>query len=191
MKLKKINAVLSLLTTLALLVHVGCIVICYLAFIYNPTLIKMTARPFMLLTCLHAIIGLAMLLFASDGAWLDSYPKQNAATILQRVSAILLIPLTVLHVKLFKLLTACAEGGQWTGFTLLMLTQPIFYGTVFTHVAVSITRALVTLGLLSSMEKKKKIDRVIYIVCAVLFLLTLWAVFQTELAMFLSQGGAS
>jgi len=191
MKIKKINAFLSLVTILALLVHVGCIVFSYLTFIYDPVAIKMTARPFLLLAGLHAILGMAMLIFSSDGTRLDLYPRQNAATVLQRISAILLIPLVVLHIRLFKLLTACAEGGQWTGFTLLMLTQPVFYGVLFTHVAVSVTRALVTLGWLSSLEKKKTIDRIVYIASAVLFLLTVWAVIQGELGMFLSPGGTS
>ena len=191
MKIKKINAILSLLTILALLVHVGVILYTYLSFQFNPVPVRMTARAFMLLACLHAVLGMVILFFSSDGIRLDLYPRQNIGTILQRISAILLIPLIVLHINLFKLLTACAECGQWTGFTVLMLTQPLFYGTVFIHVAVSLTRALVTLGWLSSMEKKIIIDRIVYIVCAVLFVLTVWVVVQTELAIFLSPGGAS
>ena len=86
---------------------------------------------------------------------------------------------------------ATIEGviEQWLWFALLMLSQPLFYGVALTHVAVSVTRGLITLGLLSSIDTQKRIDRVVYILCALAFAVSTFVVLRTELAMFLSGGG--
>lgn len=191
MKLKKINAALGLLSIAAMLLHIGYTVFAYLAFYYNPTLKLLTAIPFMALACLHAVCGMLTLFLQSDGTRLELYPKQNARTILQRVSAALMLPLLILHINTFGLLQSSAEAGQWIWFALLMLSQPLFYGVVQTHIAVSVTRGLITLGWLSSTEKQKVIDRVVYILCALAFVVSTFVVVRTELAMFLYGGGAT
>lgn len=191
MRLKKINAALGLLSIAAMLLHIGYTVFAYLAFYYNPTLKLLTAIPFMVLACLHAVCGMLTLFLQSDGTRLELYPKQNARTILQRVSAALMLPLLILHINTFGLLQSSAEAGQWIWFALLMLSQPLFYGMVQTHIAVSVTRGLITLGWLSSTEKQKVIDRVVYILCALAFVVSTFVVVRTELAMFLYGGGAT
>ena len=191
MLLKKTNAALGLLSIVAMLVHIGYTVFAYLAFYYNPTLKLLTAVPFMVLACLHAICGMLTVFIQSDGTRLDLYPRQNARTILQRASAALMLPLLILHINTFTLLQSSAEAGQWIWFALLMLSQPLFYGTALTHIAVSVTRGLITLGWLSSTEKQKVIDRVVYVLCALAFAVSTFVVIRTELAMFLSGGGAA
>ena len=191
MPLKKINAALGLLSIAAMLVHIGYTVFAYLAFYYNPTLKLLTAVPFMVLACLHAVCGMLTVFLQSDGTRLELYPRQNARTILQRASAALMLPLLILHINTFGLLRSSAEAGQWIWFALLMLSQPLFYGVVQTHIAVSVTRGLITLGWLSSTEKQKVIDRVVYILCALAFAVSTFVVVRTELAMFLSGGGAA
>ena len=191
MPLKKINAALGLLSIAAMLVHIGYTVFAYLAFYYNPTLKLLTAVPFMVLACLHAICGMLTVFLQSDGTRLDMYPRQNVRTVLQRVSAALMLPLLILHINTFGLLQSSAEAGQWLWFALLMLSQPLFYATVLTHIAVSVTRGFITLGWLSSSEKQRKIDRVVYILCALAFAVSTFVVVRTELAMFLSGGGAA
>ncbi len=191
MKLKKINAALGLLSIVAMLVHIGYTVFAYLAFYYNPTLKLLTAVPFMVLACLHAVCGMLTVFLQADGTRLDLYPKQNARTILQRASAALMLPLLILHINTYNLLRSTAEAGQWLWFALLMFSQPLFYGTVLTHVAVSVTRGLITLGLLASSERQRRVDRVVYVVCAVAFAVATFVVLRTELAMFLPGGGAT
>lgn len=191
MKLKKINAALGLLSIAAMLLHIGYTVFAYLAFYYNPTLKLLTAIPFMALACLHAVCGMLTLFLQSDGTRLELYPKQNARTILQRVSAALMLPLLILHINTYGLLASTAEAGRWLWFALLMLSQPLFYGVALIHVAVSVTRGLITLGLLTSSDRQKRIDRVVYILCGLAFAVSIFVVVRTELAMFLSGGGAA
>lgn len=191
MRLKKINAALALLSIAALLAHVGYIVISYLTFYYNPTAKVLTAVPFTVLACLHATCGMTTVFLQSDGTRLDLYPKQNMRTILQRTSAALTLPLLILHIYTFGMLQSSAEAEQWLWFALLMISQLLFYGTVLTHVATSLTRAFITLGWLTSRDRQRAIDRVVYILCAVAFAVSCFVVLKTELSIFLSGGGAA
>ncbi len=189
MKLKKINAVLGLLSMVTLFVHIVYTAYSYLTFYYNPGLKLLTSIPFMILTCLHAICGMAIVFLQSDGTRLDLYPKQNVRTILQRITAALIFPMLILHINTFDLLRSCAENKRWLAFALLMFTQPLFYGIVLTHIAVSLTRAMITLGWVFSREKQKAIDRIVYIAGAVIFMIATFAVLRGQLSMFLPQGG--
>jgi succinate dehydrogenase hydrophobic anchor subunit len=82
MRLKKINAALGLLSIAAMLLHIGYTVFAYLAFYYDPMLKLLTAIPFMVLACLHAICGMLTVFLQADGTRLDLYPRQNARTVL-------------------------------------------------------------------------------------------------------------
>ena len=112
MRLKKINAALGLLSIVAMLLHIGYTVFAYLAFYYNPTLKLLTAVPFMVLVCLHAVCGMLTVFLQADGTRLDLYPKKNLRTILQRASAALMLPLLILHINPYGLLASTAEAGQ-------------------------------------------------------------------------------
>ena len=190
MKLKRIDAVAGLLSAIALLVHIGYTAYAYLAFYYNPTLKLLTAVPFMVLACLHAVLGMSAVFLQGVGTRLDLYPKQNIRTIIQRIAAALILPLLILHLNTYSLLRACAEGGKWFFFAMLMISQSLFYGTVIAHVASSVTRGMITLGWITSRGRQKMIDRIIYVIWAAVFLLVTFAVVKGELAMFLKAGGA-
>ena len=185
MKLKKCSAVLSLLAILTLLIHVGYSTFAYLTFYYNPSLKMLTSLPFIIVVCLHAVCAMCAVFLHGDGTRPDLYRKQNMGTILQRVSAALIFPLLFIHLKTFDLLKTSAENGRWIVFGLLIFVQVTFFATIFTHASVSFSRALITLGLLSDREKQKKLDRIVYVLCAVLFLFTAGAVIRGQLAMFL------
>ena len=169
MKLKKTNAVLGLASTAAMAAHIGYTVFAYLAFYYNPALKLWTAVPFMVLACLHAVCGMTSVFLQADGTRLDLYPKRNLRTILQRVSAALILPLLILHINTFGLLQSTTQAGQWLWFGLLMLGQPLFYAVALIHVATSVSRALITLGWLSSRDRQQTIDRAVYALCAAAF----------------------
>lgn len=122
---------LSLLTVPALLAHVGYSVYVYPALYYNPELKMLTAVPFMVPACMHAVCGMAAVFLHSDGTRLDLYTKQNIRTVVQRLTAAWILPLLFLHINTYSLLRTCAEGGMWMWFYLLL-----FYGTVLVHTAV-------------------------------------------------------
>ena len=184
MRLKKINAVLALLSMAALLLHVGYTVFCYLAFYYNPTLKIVTAIPFMVLACLHAVCGMAAVFMQADGTRLDLYPRLNMRTVLQRISAALIFPMLILHINTFRLMQMSKEAGNTFFLVLLLLSEPLFFGVVITHVSVSFSKALITVGWLRSVEKQRVIDRVVYILGAVIFAAAVFFILKGQIAMF-------
>ena len=186
MKLKKINAGLGLLSILFMLLHIGYSAFAYMTMYYNPAMKSVFAIPFIVFACLHAVFGMATVFSQKDGTRLDLYPKKNARTILQRVSAALIFPLLILHLYTFTLMKASAESGMTVFIILLMIAELLFFGVVITHVAVSFSNAFITLGLLSSPKAQKAIDTVMYIFGAAAFLVSAFAVIRGQVVMFLS-----
>ena len=185
MKLKKINAVISLLTILFIVVHIGYNTYCYLASYYNPTLKIATSIPVMISVCLHGILGMLAVFLMGDGTKLTTYPKQNIRTIIQRVSAALIFPLLILHLNTFNILKSSSEEKAWVKFILVIFCQIIFYGIIILHTAVSATKAMITLGWLSSPEKQKKLDTTIYILAGLVFIVAAFSIVKGQLSMFL------
>lgn len=185
MKLKKINAVLALLTVLLLLAHIGIIIYTYVTFDYRADLIKLFGILLVAAMCLHAVLGMCAVFLRGDGTKLDLYPRQNRRTVFQRVTAALIFPLLLLHLRNFDLLQASAASGNRFLFALLLLVQVLFYGVILCHTAVSVTRALITLGALRSRETQKKLDRVIYIISILLFLAAAISVVRGQIIMFM------
>ena len=186
MKLKKINAVLGLLSILLMLLHIGYSVFAYFTMYYNPVLKYVFAVPFMVMACLHAICGMMTVFTQGDGTRMDLYPNQNMRTVLQRLSAALIFPLLILHLYTFTLMNNSATSGKIIYVILLIIAEVLFFATVITHVSVSITKAFITLGILSSKELMDKIDKVIYIVNAVVFVIAVVVIVRGQIIMFLS-----
>lgn len=184
MGLKKASAMLALLTILALLVHTGFNVFCYLTFYYNPMLKTLTAAPILAFACLHAIAGMCSVFLLGDGTRVDPYQRQNRRTVVQRVSAALIFPLLIVHLNTFNMLKTASQDGNWLVFGLVMAAQVAFYAVVAAHVATSFSRALITLGLLSRKEALARIDRVAHVVCVCLFLVAAFVVVRGQLGMF-------
>ena len=184
MKIKKANAVLALLSILFLLMHVFYSVYAYLTMYYNPILKYVFSIPFMVTVCLHAVLGMISVFTRPDGFRTELYPKQNLRTILQRVSAALIFPLLILHINTFSLMQTCKEKGYLFLIFLLIIGEILFFAAVITHVAVSITRAFLTLGILTSQKTQKRIDTAVYCIGAVVFILSVIAVVRGQVLMF-------
>ena len=184
MFLKKLNALLGELSILFMLLHIGYNVYAYLSFTYNPLMKNLTAYPFLVLVCLHAVCGMLTLFLNPDGGRADLYVKQNLGTILQRVSAVLILPLLILHMNTFALMSAAAEGGQSFFVLLLMLGEILFFACVITHISLSLTKGLVTLGVLSSEKTKKAIDRFLYALFFIVFVVSCAVVLKGQVQMF-------
>ena len=87
--------------------------------------------------------------------------------------------------KLF--LSALLKDKKWHFDIVLMLAELLFFAAVMTHIAVSLTNGFITLGVLSSRETKKKIDRVIYVIGALGFVIAAYAVVKVQIVMFLTK----
>ena len=185
MLLKKTNAVLGLLSSIALLLHMWYNCFAYLTFYYNPNLTKWTSLPFIILTCGHAVCGMCSVFLMGDGTRLDLYPAKNRKTILQRVSAALIFPLLIVHMKTFDALKVNAESGRWWMFALMLILQLIFYAVVTLHTAVSFSKACITLGMIADEKKLKILERIVWCVFGISFLAVSIGVTRGELLMFI------
>lgn len=185
MRLKKINAALGLLSAALLLLHIGYNVFSYLTLYYNPSLSKLTALPFLVVVCLHAVCGMLAVFLSADGSRHDLYPAQNRLNILKRVSAAFIFPLLILHINTFGLMRASAESGNVALIVSLILCEILFFADVITHMATSFSAGLVTLGLLGSKETKDRIDRVVHVLGALAFVAAAFAVVSGQVKMFL------
>ena len=184
MRLKKVNAVLSLLTFLAMFLHMGYSTFSYLTLYYNPALTKAFSIPLMVLTCLHAVAGMCSVFLSSDGTRAGTYPKKNSRTVIQRITAALIFPLLFLHINTFGLLKTTSASGQYILFALLIAAQVLFYIVIVTHAMVSFSNALISLGLLISAKAQRTVDKIVYVVCTVMLVVTSFAVIKGQIIMF-------
>ena len=178
MKLKKANAILGLPAILILLTHAIYQIIAYILFIYNPAVTKILAWATVALVSLHAVLGMSIVMFSHEGSAVMKYKKENFRTILQRGSAIGIMVTMILHIKAFDIL----KSGT-AGLIAAELIQLLFFSCVFTHIATSFSNALVTLGLIEDMGRKNRIDRAIYIICALICLAAIPVVGRTYIAL--------
>ena len=183
-RLKKTNAVLGLLTIVLLIAHAGYNVFCYMAMYYNPVLKQVFSLPLIIALCLHAVLGMSLVFVHSDGTDLTVYSGFNKETILQRISAALMFPLLLIHIKTFEFMGNAAKSGALFVILLLILIEILFFGIVFTHIATSFSRALITLGLLGDMDKKRRIDKAMRVICGLMMVISVIAVVRTQLIMF-------
>ena len=143
MRLRKINAGLSLLCTILLLDHA----IFLAAWMLSRGAIanNATPLPWILVWAMaaHAILSILLGILGHKGAEkrkCNSYPKLNAATLFQRIGGILLLIFTIPHV-------AGASGAMTPPQLVHAVLPPLFFTLALAHVAVSASKAFITLGI--------------------------------------------
>lgn len=166
MNIKKWNARLSLLTLVLLLIHEGYQLYAYITFYYNPTLSKVSGYATAGCFVLHAILSM-ICVFGLHDAKNVAYKKLNIRTVMQRVSAVLILVLLPLHIFSFSLLRISVGG---IGYVLVEAAQILFYVMLTCHVVLSFSNALITLGRLSDMKKKRIIDVIVLVVFVTLLI---------------------
>ena len=186
MKLKKTNAVLSLLSFVLLLSHMGYSAYSYITLYYNPFLTHLIAYTFAAAVCLHAVLGTALVFMQADGTRASSYPRLNKQTVLQRLSAAVIFPLLIFHLKSYELMSSSAENGCKGLIIIAVIVELLFYAAVVSHSAVSVTKAFITLGALSSEKTLKRLDLTVYVLCGVMYAVTAFSVTWGRAVMFLS-----
>ena len=182
MTLKKINTGFSLLAILLLVVHAIYELIAYIVFIYNPGLTLIFALSATVAMVIHGILA-AVCHFGFHDSKKIQYKKLNIRTLIQRITAVSTAVLLPLHAFTFPLLGKMK--GTWI-INVLLLAGVVFYISVFTHIAVSFSNALITFGLLGDMKKRKVIDIIVWIMCALLCAAVSVVITMTEYAMFMS-----
>ena len=162
MKLSKINAIFSLICTLLIMIHSISLALWMLSFGSIPQAPSSIPRGLTVFFVIHAIISIIKMISVNKGKQknkYNSYVKLNTPTIIQRVSGILLIIFTWLHI-------AGTIGIMQPPQVVHAIVPPLFFTLVLTHVAISTSKAFITLGI-GNAAFIKKFDIIIKILCAI------------------------
>lgn len=157
---RKVNAGISLLTTCLIFIHAISIAVWMLSF---GTIGRLPAiLSWMLVACVlfHAFISIDMVvsgLMSDEPRKGKMYPKLNRATIVQRVSGFLMIVLAGLHV-------AGTVGPMQPPRIIHGIVPPLFFAIVMAHVAISTSKAFITLGI-GNVKFLKRADIAIKALC--------------------------
>ena len=157
---RKLNAGVSLLTTVMLLAHAIILSIYMLSGDRTFKPAGIMGWILMGLMLIHALISmdLALSAHAETGKYKGkSYPKQNVSTIIQRASGILMVPATGLHI-------AGAIGAMVPPKAVHAIVPPLFFAMVLTHIAVSTSKAFITLGI-GDAKLVKTLDVIMRVIC--------------------------
>ena len=178
--IKKINALLSLITCVLLIIHTCYETAAYILFVYNPVMTKITGLSLEAAFVLHAILSVISVLIKHDSKTI-AYKRLNISTTVQRISAAFMVVLLPCHITFSALLFG--QTATKAKCYLFLAFQILFYAAIFTHVAVSFSKALITLGILEDERVMKNIDRAVVIVCVVLFAAVGYGIIATQMAM--------
>jgi hypothetical protein len=164
MLLRKINAILSLICTVLIMSHaiflsVWMLSRCSIAKSENPMPIIL-----MILVVIHAIISIVLGILGHKNAEkrkCKEYPKLNVSTTIQRASGILMLLLLVLHIV--------GAQNYYQPKIMHAILHPLFFAVVLAHVAVSVSKAMITLGI-GNAKVVKGVDVTIKLICIATFI---------------------
>lgn len=164
MLLRKINAWLGLFTTALLLDHA----IYYSVLMLSRYSIEARSHipSWILAGCMvvHAVISIAEAVIGHKGAEkrkCNSYSILNLPTYVQRYTGIAMLIFMAIHiVGAFK---------YYQPMILHAVVQPLFFSIVLVHVAISVSKAFISLGI-GTAKVIKTVDIVMCIVCFIVFI---------------------
>ena len=166
MLLRKINAVLSLFITFLLMDHAIFHAVWMLS--QGSVVKSASSMSWIMLICMmvHAIISIVLAILGHKGAEkrkCNGYFKLNIPTNVQRISGVLMIVFSVLHIL-------GATGVMKPPMLIHAIVPPLFFALSLAHVSVSASKALITLGI-GSTRLVKVIDVAVKLLCIVTLIL--------------------
>lgn len=142
MILRKINAALSLFTTVLLMDHAIFFSVWMLSRCSIEKSTDFMPRILAALMVLHAILCIVLLIKNRKGAEKNKHKKYselNIETYVQRITGVLIILMIGLHIA--------GAANHFQPKILHSILHPLFFALVLAHCAVSVDKAFVTLGI--------------------------------------------
>ena len=142
MILRKINAALSLFTTVMLMDHAIFLSVWMLSRCSIEKSANFMPRILVVLMMLHAILSIILLIKNRKGAEKNKHKKYselNIETYVQRITGVLIILMMGLHIA--------GAANHFQPKMLHAIFHPLFFAAALTHAAVSVDKAFVTLGI--------------------------------------------
>lgn len=178
--MKKINAYVSILAILLLTAHVIYEDIANVLFYYNPLVTKLSGYIAGGVILIHAILAIFNVYIAGDSKKID-YRMANIRTLLQRGTGILMLLLLPLHIFEFGIISHNAFNVIYV---ITEIGNTLFFISLFVHVAISFSKSLITLGVLTDDDKRKIIDIAMAIICTIIGIVTILITILVHIAMF-------
>lgn len=174
MLLKKINTICTWIIIGFLLGHLGTMSYSMLTGWYDYSVCKRLAHGTAAVVAIHVMISLILVFFYHDGADFSKYKKQNRRILLQRASGLIIIALVHLHTKAFGfIVTGMPLSVADKSF--LLITEFLFFGSIFVHLGISFSRSLISMGMIRSDTVQKRVDCLLGILCVLLLVITMVA----------------
>ncbi len=178
----KANGYISLLVVLTLFTHTIYELITYSMMFYNPIATKTFGYVLGAMVVIHGTLSMINVYGRADSKRIR-YKKLNIKTFLQRASAFLIIVTLPIHIMAFGILQSSAFGVVYV---LTEIANALFLVAVYVHVAISFSKALITIGVLEDERKCIIIDRVLIVICTVLCTASVVQTIVTHIKMFSS-----
>lgn len=163
MLLRKINAGLSLLTTVLLMDHAMFFSVWMLSRCSIEKSSESMPRILAVLMVVHAVLSVILLILGRRGGarkGARTYLRMNIPTVIQRASGALMLLLLALHVA--------GAANHFQPKMLHAVLHPLFFAAVLSHASVSVSKALVTLGV-GNATAVRVVDAVMGILCGATF----------------------
>ena len=157
---RKLNAVASLLTTVLLLAHAILLSVYMLSGGRSFRPAGFMGWVLMGVMICHALVSIDLALSAhveENTRKGKQYPKLNIPTIFQRITGLLMVPAAALHI-------AGATGAMVPPKMVHAIVPPLFFAMVLSHIAISTSKALITLGI-GNAKLIKIVDIVMRVIC--------------------------
>lgn len=166
MLLKKINAACALLTTVILVLHSAITSLTPLIGLKNKPPIFFEIL-FVAIFAVHIILSLLMIVL-SEKYKVKVYPNVEKSWLIQRITAILIIPFAFLHFFVFKEILPA-------GIPVIFIMHFLLMIITYIHISLSVPNALVTLGFAITIKRHKVIRAICFAIGVLLLLLGLAA----------------
>ena len=176
----KANGYISLLVVLTLFIHTIYELVTYSIMFYNPIATKTFGYVLGALVVIHGTLSMINVYGRADSKRIR-YKKLNIKTFLQRASAFLIIVTLPIHIMAFGILQSNAFGVIYV---ITEIVNALFLVAVYIHVAISFSKALITIGVLEDEKKAVVIDRTLMVICTILCTASIIMTIVTHIKMF-------
>lgn len=174
MRVKKINSVLSIFTIVAIIIHIAFSCRTLLTGWYSKEISHTLPMVLYVIVGIHAVLSMYIVFFVHDESSAAKYKKQNMSLIIQRISAVMMLVMLHPHITIFSQFKPGATFEPSMAIPTVLI-EAFFYISVLAHIATSVPKCVVSLGLLRSEESLKIVRIISNAVCAIIFIFTLVA----------------
>lgn len=166
--MKKINAVLSLLISVLLVVHSIKEMLFISGFTKFSPINGITGVIFTVLFSLHAIISICVFFFSREKNNPTQYASLNIGTIIQRILAVAMLILIHTHFLCVRHQEPDTFFAVFNTAVGVFICSAVLACTAFAHSMISFPKALITLGITKSERSRKiteTVSRIIFALC--------------------------